>query len=613
MMAGQSQRAVTIAVLLCSTMLYLWCSWWVPFYSKGESREALAVRKVARADRIVVPRRLKPPMYHWLGALGLSAGLTPEETAIRLPSVAFGAGGVALTAALASRLYGPTAGVLSAAVLGSSFEWLRSSTRARVDMTLTFFLVAAVCGWYAALTGASGRRAVRAGYVLGAAAVLTKGPVGLVLPLLIVAVGASVTGNLRRLRLLFDVPGILLAVGLCAGWYGLAWHAAGSDLLRTQFLDENITRFLGTGSVPHREGPFFYFPILAGAFLPWTFIVPWAVRWGWRKRGGQGAGGSRLDAAGGSRLDAAGGSRLDAAGRSRLDAAGRSRLFDVAGGSRWDATATSRHHERFLMAWIVTVFVFYSMAAGKRSVYLLPLYPPLAVLSGAWLASALATPPPRFARTALRATAVAVLVLALWAAVADWDALLEIVRPWLQGTDIDRLPLTLHVLDTHRRGIAATCVVLCLTLIALGARRSITQSGRIAAVMAVAVLLPLASSTFVTRPLATALSPRLFADRVNGVVLTDDDLWACGHVTWAFRYYVDRPLMQFREHPIGDRRGFVVMPATETEERRRAFGFATRLVQHTHSGIEFILELGEIRDTVAPPTPAGRARRCWGS
>jgi hypothetical protein len=71
--------------------------------------------------------------------------------------------------------------------------------------------------------------------------------------------------------------------------------------------------------------------------------------------------------------------------------------------------------------------------------------------------------------------------------------------------------------------------------------------------------------------------------------------------------------MQFREHPIGDRRGFVVMPATETEERRRAFGFATRLVQHTHSGIEFILELGEIRDTVAPPTPAGRARRCWGS
>ena len=124
-------------------------------------------------------------------------------------------------------------------------------------------------------------------------------------------------------------------------------------------------------------------------------------------------------------------------------------------------------------------------------------------------------------------------------------------------------------------------------------------------------------------PASEALSPRRFAERVRAVVGEDDLVTACGHVSSAFRYYMERPLPQWsRELDGGRRRSFVVAQAQD-EERRKRFRFATRLIQHAYPGVRSLLELDEGRTLAAArsrspghggqPVEPRRPRRCHDS
>src|SRR5262245_33882177 len=108
--------AATVAVYACLAAP-------IPFYDKGEPREALVVRSITSGGDAVLPRpdgqtiASKPPLFHWLAAVPLYAGLRPEELAIRAPSIVAGAAGVALGATIAARRFGRPAGLLTAVVL----------------------------------------------------------------------------------------------------------------------------------------------------------------------------------------------------------------------------------------------------------------------------------------------------------------------------------------------------------------------------------------------------------------------------------------------------------------------------------------------------------------
>src|SRR5262249_9207424 len=130
----------------------------------------------------------------------------------------------------------------------------------------------------------------------------------------------------------------------CLGWYGLAWRSGGVEFASRHLVQENVQRFVGWGTVAHRHPALYYVPALAGAFLPWTVAAPWALRQAWDR---------------------------------------------------------GRGEDRFLLVWIVTIIAFFSLAAGKRSTYLLPVFPPLAILTGATLAAGSARAPGRAARVGL--------------------------------------------------------------------------------------------------------------------------------------------------------------------------------------------------------------------
>ncbi len=558
--------AVTLGVFVVSAAFYVLCARPLPFYNKSEPREALVARAVLDGDSVWLPLRegrdvpSKPPLFHWLGAGALRLGIRPEELAVRLPSCLASAAGLGLTAGVAARWYGATAGVLAAAILGSSFEWLRASIQARVDMMLTLLVTAAAFAFHAGLRAharaslpahaGAGAWWVRTGYVLAAAAVLTKGPVGLVLPVLLAIAGAAATGGARHARALADPAGVACAAALVLGWYLLAWTAGGTDFVERQILHENLQRFLGGDDedAAHAE-PFYYYGLaILGGFFPWTILIPLAAAGAWRHR-----------------------------------------------------TAP----DRFLTAWIVTVLGFYSLAAGKRSAYLLPLFPPLAILAGRAVADVLASPPSA-ARRWIASGLAAVVALAALGVAAGWEEEAgRWIAPYLHPRDLVQLGAARATLAANRWALTATLGAMAAGLGVCGGMAAHGPARPAAALCVVALAWAGGFTAFGTYPFARASTLRPFAEQVRLLLEEDDVLWMRGWVDYGFRYYVGHPL-----RPWSGRRGsttggreFVVGAAPENDEVYRRRGLVLRipdlraiaLIRH---------ELAEVRDA-EPPASTG--------
>ena len=349
--------AGALAVLLVSSALYLTGLGDVPFYTKGEPREALVVWEMTHGSSLVLPLRngteipSKPPFFHWLALLVAVARGVVDELGMRLPSAL-----LAITAVLGTYLFGATtgrirSGWLAAVALMFSFEWLRAARISRVDMTLTFFLCAALLCFAIMQRSGVTRARLWIFYAAIAAATLGKGPVGIALPAFIVLafaftspLDAASSGpgttwlgrTIARVRhtiatglALRPVQGLGAVLLVVGGWYVAAWVIGGNDFFVKHVLKENLFRVIDPDALDtgHEHGPFYMLPNFLVGALPWSLLAPAIGWWLWRQR-------------------------------------------------PLDATT------RYLVVWFLGTILFYSIPASKRSVYILPAYPAGALLLG---------------------------------------------------------------------------------------------------------------------------------------------------------------------------------------------------------------------------------------
>lgn len=332
-----------LAVIALWLPLQFWGLAATPFHTKGEPREALMVQSIVRDGEWVLPRRnvtelpAKPPLFHWLGAIIAQLRGNLDEGAVRLPSALCSLAAALVVLVTGTIMWSAVAGLTAALALLTSFEWLRAATSARVDMTLTFGLTLAMCGLLVLHQRSSGL--ARWAVALGSAwAVLSKGPVGLALPLVLVIAMTVVDRSLHLIRALRLIRLVLIVGVIAAIWYGLAFMEGGRDLIQKQVFTENVFRFIGTSRFTegHRHSVLYLFGMLLAGLLPWTLLFPSVGAALWRTR-----------------------------------------------------RMTGRHDpQTFLLVWVIVVFGFYSIASSKRGVYLLALYPALFLLLGWWVHTA---------------------------------------------------------------------------------------------------------------------------------------------------------------------------------------------------------------------------------
>ncbi len=343
-----------------------------------------------------VPYTQKPPLYFWLAALAGSPFGRVSEIPARLPSALAGIFCVGLTAWLARRLGAhPRAALLAAALLATSFRFIFTARRAQLDVLLTAFELIALAIFLSfefrdtsdtspATSAASAPSAIQVAGMhaaLGAAA-LVKGPVGW-LPLLIIAVYLAWQGRIRTFRLYAPAWSYALSFGPLLLWISVAIALAPPGFAEVAVGENVFGRFFsGTSHVR----PFYYFLFqLPLDYLPWSLALPWALPRLWRS--------ARKNAATGTQTGA---------GIAEAEAEPRESTAECDAGPFGQSGVTAEAVARFLLCWIFVPLLFFTLSAGKRGVYLLPIFPALAIASllalplirkpgdaaGAWIQSA---------------------------------------------------------------------------------------------------------------------------------------------------------------------------------------------------------------------------------
>src|SRR2546428_5385359 len=193
---------------------------------RDEGSNAEAAREmVASGDWITptlngAPRFAKPILIYWLISGSYLAFGVSEFTA-RLPSALFGTLLVLMQYAFATRILGPTVGLRAALMLLLNFEVLALGRMVLTDMVLVFFITLSIFCFFLAMQGEGrGKRWYWGFYIGMALATLTKGPVGVLVPLLAVIPYLLLTRRWREVarecRLL---PGTAVLLLIAAPWY----------------------------------------------------------------------------------------------------------------------------------------------------------------------------------------------------------------------------------------------------------------------------------------------------------------------------------------------------------------------------------------------------------
>lgn len=362
-------------------MIYSWTLGSGAFHSRGEGREAQVVKAMLAQNDMVLPLTscgeisCKPPLFHWVAVIGsrLFGGQTEYTT--RLPSMLAASLSIAFLWMFVAAHFGRRMAWSSAAILASSMLWMRNASHARVDMMLTFSLLVTLIALFYVLERWRRGESTAWGWLAlaalgGTMSVLSKGPMGLVIPMVVCGFYVLLLLETPRWQHLFRLPLLPLFLGLGSAlalggiWYWLAWQSGGDRFFTVHVVNENLARFI---EVPDFKAghikPFYYsFIYLFAGFVPWCLLIPMAALVLFRQR-------------------------------KMLRAPEQSAAL-------------------FALCWFIVILVMVTVSSAKRSVYLMPGYPALALLLTWSLVHVSAEGIDRFARWALYAV-LAVLGVAL--------------------------------------------------------------------------------------------------------------------------------------------------------------------------------------------------------
>jgi 4-amino-4-deoxy-L-arabinose transferase-like glycosyltransferase len=312
----------------------------------------------------------KPALYFHAVAFSLRLfGLS--ETATRLPSALSAAMLACVLFAFCRRIYGERAAALTVLVLSTTPLVLGFARLVIFDMPLALFTTTAVLAGYRAEEqgGPAGRRWLLLGATSSAIATLIKGPVGFLVPALVLAAFHLVERRPRALLRLVAPTNLVLFLGLVLPWF-FGVMREHPDFFRYGLLEETLRRYL-TSASRRTEPVFYYAPVLLLAFYPWSVLLPEAAAAAWRTR------------------------------------------------ARWAMS------DRFLLVWTVVVLIFFSTSQSKRPGYILPGIIALSALTGRLLDRAVTKGMHRAGRMVLRGT----LGVALVSAAAAGILLVNVYEP----------------------------------------------------------------------------------------------------------------------------------------------------------------------------------------
>ena len=251
-----------------------------------ESNYALTAKEMVLSGDWISPQIYgtywfdKPIFIYWMLCLAYSiCGFT--DFASRLPGALFGTASVVLAAWYVLRRTGSKAtALLLAAMTITSLEVWAISHSIITDQMLFFFTSASLFFAYIGLTERK-QSFIVAAYAMAGFAVLTKGPVGIVLPGAFLLLFSLLRRNFSYVKRLFPPLGIALFLLVVLSWYGTMYLRHGMDFIDGFFGFNNVIR--ATVSEHPEVNVWYYYVVLVPvSLLPWTGPCLYGL---WKRRG----------------------------------------------------------------------------------------------------------------------------------------------------------------------------------------------------------------------------------------------------------------------------------------------------------------------------------------
>ena len=309
------------------------------FFDPDEGRYSEIPREMIESGDYITPRLNyvkyfeKPILHYWFTVAAFKL-FGQNEFAGRLTPVIFGLLGCAVTSMLAYLITkDKRASFVSGMILASSTLWYGIARINITDMTLTFFFTLSLYFFRLWVDDVSKKFWLIMFYISMALAVLTKGLIGVVLPGGIAVIYALLTRQGKKiLTRIFSPSAIIIFLIVNCIWF-VPVCMANHDFFYFFFIREHFLRY--TTTIHDRYQPFYWFiPILIAGLVPYTGMLYDSIR-------------AML---------------------------GKCRLIAKSDGI-------------FLGLWFFMTFIFFSFSDSKLVTYILPCFPPLAILAGSSLAS----------------------------------------------------------------------------------------------------------------------------------------------------------------------------------------------------------------------------------
>jgi 4-amino-4-deoxy-L-arabinose transferase-like glycosyltransferase len=268
----------------------------------------------------------KPILYFWLArATGAVAGV--DELTLRIPSAVSGLVGVVLLYMLVLPYAGRSRARIASALFISTFIVYWTARSVQMDLLVSVTTLGVLLAVTRVIDhGASPRVGWSLAGLAAGLGLLAKGPVGLIVPALVLVVYLAATRRLGTLRWRDLALAAIVCLATAGPWFALLAIRGEWEFLHEVLWRQNVARFIDPWD--HQEPWWYYLKYLWIDMAPWAVLLPLAI----------GLPGRDADEA-------------------RLD--------------------------RLTWAWVVSIVVFFSLSASKRSPYILPVAPAVAILAAA--------------------------------------------------------------------------------------------------------------------------------------------------------------------------------------------------------------------------------------
>lgn len=245
-----------------------------PFFNPDEALYAEPAQEMLKSHDFVttslnyVTRFTKPPLTIWAMALSYTF-LGVNEMAARLPCALAGYLTLIVTTLFTLKYLNSRTALITCFTLAMSPLFIVISREAITDMVLTLFTTLAGFNLF---TSFKENKNPYLAYIMIALAIMTKGPIGLVLPVgglgLFYILTGQVKANLKKIKWL---ELLLILTSLALPWYVVEIYVTKGAYFKEFILRENFARF--TGVVDSHKGSIWYHPVVfMVGFFPWSIF-----------------------------------------------------------------------------------------------------------------------------------------------------------------------------------------------------------------------------------------------------------------------------------------------------------------------------------------------------